>query len=101
MTFTPQEMHEHDEAAARRVRNAEFRKAHPEYLQEQCDVFNAANPVGTRVLLKKDFVAEPFETKTRSLAQVLSEHSAVIWLEGVIGCYALDCVTPISTENAA
>jgi hypothetical protein len=62
-------------------------------LQAQCDAFNALHPVGTRVTLKKDFVREPFETRTRSEAQVLSGHSAVIWLDGVTGCYALDCVT--------
>ncbi len=63
-------------------------------LQAQCDAFNAAHPVGTSVMLKKDFVPEPIETKTRSGAQVLSGHSAVIWLEGVTGCYHLDCVMP-------
>lgn len=66
-------------------------------LQALCDAFNAKHPVGTRVMLKKDFVPEPVETKTRSEAQVLSGHSAVIWLEGVVGCYALDCVKPIAT----
>lgn len=70
-------------------------------LQAQCDAFNAAHPVGARVMLKKDFAPEPIETKTRSEAQVLSGHSVVIWLEGVTGCYALDCVSPIATERAA
>lgn len=70
-------------------------------LQAQCDAFNAAHPVGTRVMLKKDFAPEPVETTTRSVAQVLSGHSAVIWLDGVSGCYALDCVKPIATGSAA
>lgn len=61
-------------------------------LQKQCDEFNATNPVGTRVILKKD-VGTEVHTKTRSVAQVLSGHSAVVWLEGVAGCYALDRVT--------
>ncbi|MDP1611680.1 MAG: hypothetical protein Q8M11_11530, partial [Sulfuritalea sp.] len=43
---------------------------------------------------KLDGVDEPFRTKTRSDAQVLSGHSAVIWLENVSGCYLLDRVTP-------
>lgn len=63
-------------------------------LQATCDKFNAANPVGTEVLLKKDGHDELFPTKTRSTAQVLSGHSAVIWLENVSGCYLLDRVTP-------
>jgi len=70
-------------------------------LQAQCDAFNAEHPVGTRVMLKKDFAPEPIETRTRSEAQVLSGHSAVIWLEGVSGCYALDCVRPIAIASGA
>ena len=34
-------------------------------------------------------------TRTRSEAQVLSGHSAVIWLDGVRGCYLLDRVRAI------
>lgn len=65
-------------------------------LQAICDKFNAANPVGTAVLLKKDFQDELFPTKTRSTAQVMCGHSAVIWLENVSGCYLLDRVTPVT-----
>ena len=64
-------------------------------LQATCDAFNAKYPVGTRVMLKKDFEPTPVETRTRSEAQVLSGHTSVIWLEGVTGCYALDCVKPL------
>jgi hypothetical protein len=32
------------------------------------------------------------ETRTRSEAQVLGGHSAVVWLEGISGCYLLDRV---------
>ncbi|WP_374650281.1 hypothetical protein [Rhizorhabdus sp.] len=39
-------------------------------------------------------------TRTRSKAEVLSGHSAVIWLDGISGCYLLDRVTPI-VEGAA
>lgn len=60
-------------------------------LQKQCDDWNAAYPVGRDVVLSKDS-GEQFPTKTRSEAQVLSGHSAVIWVEGVSGCYLLDCV---------
>lgn len=60
-------------------------------LQAQCDAWNAANPVGTRVVLRKDLGTE-VNTRTRSVAEVLSGHSAVVWLEGVTGCYSLDRV---------
>lgn len=62
-------------------------------LQAECDKFNAEHKVGDEVFLKKDFVDELFRTKTRSEAQVLSGHSAVIWLENVSGCYLLECVS--------
>lgn len=69
-------------------------------LQAICDEFNADNPVGTEVLLKKDFQDELFPTKTRSTAQIMCGHSAVIWLENVSGCYLLDRVTTVRlSEN--
>lgn len=64
-------------------------------MQAQCDAFNAANPVGADVLVMLDGKDEPFKTKTRSLAEILSGHSAVIWLEDVSGCYLLERVTPV------
>lgn len=60
-------------------------------LQAVCDAWNAAHPVGTAVILHRD--SGPFETRTRSAAEVLSGHSAVVWLERVSGCYDLDRVT--------
>lgn len=60
-------------------------------LQKQCDDWNAANAVGCNVILSKDNGSQ-FPTKTRSEAQILSGHSAVIWLDGVSGCYLLDRV---------
>jgi hypothetical protein len=64
-------------------------------MQADCDRFNAANPVGSEVFVKLDGVDEPFKTRTKSEAQILSGHSAVIWLENVSGCYLLDRVTKI------
>lgn len=63
-------------------------------LQAECDRFNAKVNVGDEVFVKLDGVDEPFRTRTRSVAQILSGHSAVIWLEAVSGCYLLDRVTP-------
>ena len=67
-------------------------------LQKQCDDWNAAHTVGCDVVLTRDS-GEAFPTKTRSVAQILSGHSAVIWVDGVSGCYLLDRVKP--TVNGA
>lgn len=61
--------------------------------QEQADAWNAAHPeIGVPVLYRKDH-GSLTRTATRSPAEVLSGHTAVIWLEGVRGCVALDRVT--------
>ena len=67
-----------------------------EQLEARCAAFNADNPVGQRVIVRKD-MGEAVETVTRSEAQVLGGHSAVIWLDGISGCYLLDRVTPVRT----
>jgi hypothetical protein len=57
------------------------------------------HPIGTPVRVRKDdgsFV----ETRTRSMAEMLGGHSAVIWLEGISGCYLLDRVKPIEEEQS-
>lgn len=69
-----------------------MRKPNIAKLQKQCDDFNAKHAVGTPVTLHTDTKGD-IATKTRSVAQVLSGHSAVVWLEGVSGCYALERVT--------
>ncbi len=68
-------------------------------LQAACDKFNAANQVGAAVTVQLDG-GEIRETVTASEAQVLSGHSAVIWLKGISGCYLLDRVTPVKAEAA-
>lgn len=65
----------------------------PAKLQASCDAWNAKHPIGTLVILNKDGVGD-VETATRSAAEVLSGHSAVIWLEGISGCYLLSHVRP-------
>lgn len=54
--------------------------------------WNEAHPIGTDVIFRRD-VGEPLETKTCSRAQLLNGHTAVIWLDGVSGCVALDRVS--------
>ena len=62
-------------------------------LQKQCDNFNAKYKLGTKGWLHMDS-GEAKATCTRSEAQVLSGHSAVIWVKGVSGCYLLDRFEP-------
>ena len=69
-------------------------------LQKQVDEFNARYPVGQMVTVRRD-AGNGILTKTRSEAQVLSGHSAVIWLEGISGCYLLDRVTPVTDQVPA
>jgi hypothetical protein len=73
-----------------------MRRPNPEKLQAQCDAFNAKYPVGQAVTVRRDG-GDGVSTFTRSKAEVLSGHSAVIWLEGISGCYLLDRVTPVVT----
>mgnify|MGYP001338012467 CR=1 FL=1 len=61
-----------------------------EVMQSKCDAFNKRNPVGTPVTVIKD-LGEKIETKVKYPAQV-SGHIAVVWLEGISGCYDLNRV---------
>src|SRR3954447_13362305 len=61
--------------------------------EQAVEEFNQRFPVGSEVMLKKDFELEPIRTKTRSEAFVLSGHSAVVFLEGVSGCYLITHVS--------
>lgn len=69
----------------------------PAALKRQCDAFNARFPVGQPVTVRKDD-GTGMNTVTRSAAEVLSGHSAVIWVRGIAGCYLLDRITPITAE---
>lgn len=66
----------------------------PAALKRQCEDFNRRFPVGHRVTVRKDD-GTGMDTRTRSAAEVLSGHSAVIWLDGIAGCYLLDRVIPV------
>jgi hypothetical protein len=63
-------------------------------LQAQIDAWNATHPIGADVDVLTDR-GKIVRTKTRSAAELLSGHSAVIWLDGISGCYALDRVTAV------
>ncbi len=73
-------------------------RADPAALELQCERFNARWPIGQAVTVRKDD-GSGVQTNTRTRAQVLSGHSAVIWLDGISGCYLLDRVTPIETAH--
>ena len=60
-------------------------------MQSKVDAFNEKNPAGTPVTVVKD-LGEKMETKVRFPAEILSGHTAVVWLEGISGCYDLDRV---------
>ena len=49
--------------------------------------------VGAPVTYRRDDGTK-VETKTRSPAEVLGNHTPVIWLDGIHGCVALDRVCP-------
>jgi len=58
-----------------------------------CDKFNEKYKAGSKGMLKKDFIDEPFETAVKWPATVMSLEP-VVWLENVSGCYLLDRFTP-------
>jgi len=68
-------------------------------LQAKCNKFNAAHQVGAAVRVELDS-GESRETVTTSEAQVLSGHTAVIWLDGIRGCYDLERVTSLMAAKA-
>lgn len=71
-------------------------------LQKQCDKWNAAHPEGTTVSYESIIgEGETHRGKSRSEAQVVGGHSAVIWLEGYSGWVCLDHCTAVAAEVAA
>ena len=61
------------------------------------DAWNETNKIGTRVEYRKDDDSI-LRTATRSPAQILSGHTAVVWLTGVAGCVDLDRVKPVRRD---
>lgn len=61
--------------------------------QAEVAAWNLRNPPGTPVLVTKDDGTE-FLTRTRSEAEVLGGHTAVVWLDGLRGCFVLHRCTP-------
>lgn len=63
-----------------------------EELYKTVNAWNKQFPIGTPVNVRRDD-GRITETTTRSPASVLSGHTAVIWLDGISGCYDLSRVT--------
>lgn len=62
------------------------------------DQWNAKHKPGTRVMMTWDG-GEQTEERTRSEAQLLSGHTAVIWLDGISGCRALEACRAITDSH--
>ena len=66
----------------------------PSPAKAACD-FNLRFPVGSEVMLKKDGVPDPVLTRTESEAFVTCNHSTVVFLEGISGCYLITHVSEV------
>lgn len=62
-----------------------------EVMESKIKVFNEKHPVGSVVTVIKD-LGERVETKVRFPAEILSGYTAVVWLNGIRGCYCLNRV---------
>lgn len=58
-----------------------------------CEKWNEQNPVGVPVKVQKDN-GTVHNGVVKYPAQMLSGHTAVVWVTGITGCYALERVTP-------
>ncbi len=70
--------------------------------EAQARAFNGAHPVGTAVrVYPGSRTGRHVDTRTRSQASVLSGHTAVVWVEELSGCQALNHVDVLPKEVAA
>lgn len=67
-------------------------------LERDVGRFNAIASVGMPVRYRKDDHSV-VEAKLRTRASVLGGHTAVVWLDGVRGCVALDRVSIIAGDD--
>lgn len=77
-----------------------IRPARPDRAQAEQAVrdWNYLHRVGVAVRVHRDNGAV-LETRTRSDAQLLGGHTAVVWVEGIAGAYALDRVEPVEPAD--
>lgn len=60
-------------------------------MESKINVFNENHPVGSDVYVIKDN-GDKIRTTVKHPACIMSGHTAVAWLDGIIGAYALDRV---------
>lgn len=65
----------------------------PEQLLRECERFNQQVAVGAPVVVTRDN-GDEFHSTTRTVAQVIGDHSAVVWVDDRRGCFPLDRVKP-------
>lgn len=70
-------------------------------LQAEVEAFNARVPLGTEVDYFEYEGAPLVRYKTRTEAQILSGHTAVVWLEGKSGCVCVGRCIPVPAAAAA
>lgn len=67
---------------------------------KQAAAWNAKNPIGTMVSYESVIgMGETHRARTRTEAQVLSGHTAVVWLGGKSDCVCLDHCTVVPDEQ--
>ncbi len=60
--------------------------------QKKVDRWNADKAVGVPVTYLKDDGTQ-IKTATRTPAELLSGHTAVVWVDGIAGCVRLDRIS--------
>jgi hypothetical protein len=64
-------------------------------MEGKVKVFNERNPIGSEVVVIKDD-GEAIKTRVSRPAEILNSHTeesiAVVWLDGITGCYSLNRV---------
>ena len=68
---------------------------------ETADAWNRTVRVGDLVEYRGKPEAEPQRFRTRTVAQVLMNHTAVVWLDGRAGCVTVDACTPVEIRGEA
>lgn len=65
------------------------------------DAWNRTVRVGDPVDYRGYPEAEPQRFTTRTVAQVLMNHTAVVWLDGKAGCVCVEACTPVEIRGEA
>ena len=69
------------------------------HAQQEVTTWNKLHPIGSPVIVCLD-TGETRDTVTRSKAQLLAGHTAVIWLKGISGYYRLSQVIPAPADRS-